>query len=49
MQKTWNTQYQFNKRFDMQRPATRREFAVLVNKFLNPFARTVDITGKLVN
>jgi hypothetical protein len=49
MQKTWNTQYQFNKRFDMQRPATRREFAVLVNKFLNPFARIVDITGKLVN
>lgn len=47
--KTWKTQYKFTADFDMNRPVTRREFAVLVNKFLNPFARTVDMAGRLVN
>ncbi|HMG10909.1 MAG TPA: hypothetical protein VK609_20495, partial [Mucilaginibacter sp.] len=49
MQKAWKTQYKFTSDFDMNRPVTRREFAVLANKFLNPFARTVDITGRMVN
>jgi hypothetical protein len=48
MQKTWKTQYKFTNDFDLKRPVTRREFAVLANKFLNPFARAVDITGKLI-
>ena len=48
MQKTWKTQYKFTTDFDLKRPVTRREFAVLANKFLNPFARAVDITGKLI-
>ncbi|MDP9046890.1 MAG: FAD-dependent oxidoreductase [Bacteroidota bacterium] len=49
MQKAWKTQYKFAGDFDLARPVTRREFAVLTNKFLNPFARTVDLEGRLVN
>ncbi len=49
MQKTWKTQYKFTLDFDLNRQVTRREFAVLVNKFLNPFARTIDLDGRLVN
>jgi len=49
MIRDWNTQYHFTSKFDMDRPITRREFAILANKFLNPFARTVDLNGRLVN
>lgn len=49
MQKTWKPQYKFTKPFDMNRAVTRREFAVLANRFLNPFARAVDLSGKLIN
>jgi hypothetical protein len=49
MQKAWKTQYKFTLPFDMNRPVTRREFAILANKFLNPFARTVSLTGRMVN
>jgi hypothetical protein len=49
IQKAWKTQYKFTSDFDMNRPITRREFAILANKFLNPFARTVDTTGRMVN
>lgn len=49
LQKVWKTKYKFTTDFDMNRPVTRREFAVLANLYFNPFARSVDITGKLVN
>jgi hypothetical protein len=49
LQKAWKTQYKFTLNFDLNRPATRREFAVLTNKFINPFARKVDLAGRLVN
>lgn len=49
MEKQWQANYKFKQAFDMNHPLTRREFAVLTNKYLNPFARTVDLTGKLVN
>jgi len=49
LQKTWKTQYHFTSNFDMKSPVTRREFAILANKFLNPFARTVDLNGRLLN
>lgn len=49
LQKAWKTQYKFKLDFDMARQITRLEFAVLANKFLNPFARTVDLSGRLVN
>ncbi len=49
LQKAWKTQYKFKLDFDMHRPITRLEFAVLANRFLNPFARTVDLNGTLIN
>lgn len=49
LEKQWKTTFQFEKAFDLKRPVTRREFAVLANKYLNPFARWVDYTGKFIN
>jgi hypothetical protein len=49
IRRTWKSYYHFNTPFNPKRPATRREFAVLANRFFNPFARRVDITGKLVD
>ncbi|GAA4329468.1 FAD-dependent oxidoreductase [Mucilaginibacter gynuensis] len=49
LQKTWKTKYKFKTDFDVNRPVTRYEFAALTNKFLNPFARKVDITGRVIN
>jgi hypothetical protein len=49
MQKAWKEQYKFASPFDMKRPVTRREFAILANRFFNPFARSVDIAGRMVN
>ncbi|HEY0246444.1 MAG TPA: FAD-dependent oxidoreductase [Mucilaginibacter sp.] len=49
IQHDWKTKYQFNSDFDLNHPVTRMEFAVLINEYLNPFARTVDVTGNVVN
>ena len=49
IQKDWKPQYKFKTDFDLKQPVTRREFAVLANRYLNPFARTVDLNGRLVN
>lgn len=49
LQKAWKSQYKFKFDFNPERSITRREFAVLANKFLNPFARTVDLEGRLIN
>ncbi|TWR29713.1 FAD-dependent oxidoreductase [Mucilaginibacter pallidiroseus] len=49
MAASWKTKYKFTLPFDVKRPVTRREFAVLANRYFNPFARRVDITGKLIN
>ncbi|WP_342646720.1 FAD-dependent oxidoreductase [Mucilaginibacter sp. CSA2-8R] len=49
IEKDWQATYKFKQPFDMNHPLTRREFAVLTNKYLNPFARTVDLSGKLIN
>ncbi len=49
MQREWRYEYKFQTNFDVNRPITRREFAVLTNRYLNPFARTVDLNGRLVN
>lgn len=48
-QKTWKTYYHFPTDFNPNRPVTRREFAVLANRFLNPFSRKIDISGRLGN
>ncbi len=49
MAKNWKAQYKFVSDFDVNRPITRREFAILINQFLNPFARTVDMAGRFIN
>jgi hypothetical protein len=49
MAASWKIRYKFSLPFDIKRPVTRREFAVLANRYFNPFARRVDISGKLVN
>lgn len=49
MQKNWKTVYKFKTDFNVNRPVTRYEFAVLANAFFNPFARHVDLTGRLIN
>jgi len=45
----WKAKYYFNSDFDVSRPITRLEFAVLINKYLNPFARIIDLAGNMVN
>lgn len=49
MQKAWKNQYKFSSDFDLKLPVTRREFAILANRYFNPFARAVDIAGRMVN
>ncbi len=47
--KAWTEQFHFTSTFDPGRPITRREFAILANKYLNPFGRTVDLDGRVIN
>lgn len=47
--KLWKPQFKLPGDLDLNRPATRLEFVVLANKYLNPFAKTVDISGRIVN
>jgi len=49
LQKAWASQFNLKGTFDLKRPVTRMEFAVLTNKYLNPFAKTVDMSGRVVN
>jgi hypothetical protein len=49
LQKEWQAKYKFKDPFDLNRPVTRREFAVLANKYLNPFARQINLSGRLIN
>jgi ribulose 1,5-bisphosphate synthetase/thiazole synthase len=49
LRKQWNEVYGFKKDFDMARPVTRYEFAVLMNKYINPFKTHVDLIGRVIN
>ena len=49
LQKSWTPQFKLTGTFDLNRPVTRLEFAVLTNRYLNPFAKTVDLSGRIVN
>lgn len=49
MRNDWNSKLHFNLPFDLNRPINRLEFSVLVNQYLNPFARTIDLQGNVVN
>lgn len=48
LQKDWQAKHGFNN-YDITRPITRLEFAVLVNQYLNPFARKIDLEGNIIN
>jgi len=49
IQKLWKPVLKLPGDLDLKRPATRLEFVVLANKYLNPFAKTVDLSGRIVN
>jgi hypothetical protein len=49
LQSQWRQVYNFKQPFDMKRSITRYEFAVLANKYINPFTTAVDMNGKLTN
>jgi hypothetical protein len=49
MQREWKNRYKFKSEFDLDHQITRREFAILANQYLNPFARTVDLSGRMIN
>lgn len=49
IKKLWKPIFKLPGELDVNRPVTRLEFAVLANKYLNPFAKTVDLSGKVVN
>lgn len=49
IQRQWQLAYHFTAPFAISRPITRREFAVLANQYLNPFARRVDLAGNMIN
>lgn len=49
LQKAWTNQFKLTGTFDPARPVTRLEFAVLANRYLNPFAKRVDLNGRIVN
>lgn len=48
VKKKWKTTYKFKTEFDLNRIATRREFAVLLNEYLNPFIVNIDKAGKVL-
>lgn len=47
VEKGWKTSFKLPNSFDLKRPVTRREFAVLFNSYLRPFDVSVDLIGKL--
>ena len=48
VKKKWKTTYGFKTEFEPSRPITRREFAVLVYDYLNPFNVNLDSKGRVV-
>jgi hypothetical protein len=48
IKKMWTTVYHFKHDFDLNREINRREFAVLVDAYLNPFSVNVDKTGRVI-
>lgn len=48
VKKKWVAQYHFKNEFDLNREVSRREFAVLVDEYLNPFNVSFDKTGRVI-
>ena len=49
IRKNWKTYFKLPGDLDVNRTANRLEFAMLANYYLNPFGKTVDLTGRVVN
>lgn len=45
----WKSSFKFTTPFDPKRAINRREFAVLTDRYLQPFNRRIDISGNLLN
>lgn len=45
----WKTSFKFSSAFDLKRNITRREFAVLMSHFLQPFNVRIDFQGNLLS
>lgn len=49
LQKNWNKNYRFSSRYHLKKVLTRREFATIINEFLEPFDKVnVDKTGRVI-
>ena len=48
VKKKWGAQYHFKDEFDLNREINRREFAVLVDEYLNPFNVNFDRNGRVI-
>ncbi|ARS42069.1 hypothetical protein CA265_21380 [Sphingobacteriaceae bacterium GW460-11-11-14-LB5] len=49
LQKKWNKNYKFVAKYDLKKVLTRREFAVIINEYLEPFDKVnVDRTGQVI-
>ncbi|MEJ7693229.1 FAD-dependent oxidoreductase [Daejeonella sp.] len=45
----WKESFKFNSKFDLKRPITRKEFAILADQYLLPFKTRVDFAGNLLS
>ncbi len=45
----WKESFKFNTTFDLKRPISRKEFAVLADQYLLPFKTRVDFAGNLLS
>ncbi len=45
----WKESFQFESKFDLKRPITRKEFAILADRYLQPFNIKVDFAGNLLS
>jgi len=48
LRKRWKINYHFNSGFELSRQISRREFAVLMNDYLNLFNVNIDKTGRVI-
>lgn len=49
LQKNWNKNYRFSSKYELKKVLTRREFATIINEYLEPFDRVnVDKTGRVI-
>jgi hypothetical protein len=49
LQKKWNKNYKFSSKYNLQKVLTRREFATIINEYMEPFDKVnVDKTGRVI-